>query len=152
MPTFVISTFYKGIIQSAHLIWISSRLCRFARRKCCVNFWRKPFKPRKISLQIFFLKAADIICPSLLASCGSVELKPTTSLQLTSRLQAAVGPHSDASAVFSLLGARLKKNKIPFSQRISTFSQFSECRPCPPLHLKLLYHHKVISYPLKPAF
>lgn len=126
MLTFVISTFYKGMIQSAYLIEISSRLCRLAGRNCCVTFWqittKEAFKTRKPSHKTLFLKAADIICPSLLPSCSSVRLKPTTSSQRTSRLQAAVGPHSDAAAVFSLLLGR--KRKMPFSQRISTVSQF----------------------------
>lgn len=118
----------KGIIQSAHLeIEISSRLCRFAGRNCSVTFWQittnEAFKTRKPSHKTLFLKAADIICPSLLPSCGSVRLKPTTSSQRTSRLQAAVGPHSDAAAVFSLLLFG-RKRKMPFSQRISTVSQF----------------------------
>lgn len=82
---------------------MSSTLCRFAGKITVTE----SFRTRKISLKIHFLKAADIICPSLLTSCGSVRLKPTTSLQLTSRLQAAVGPHSAAAAaaaaVFSLV-------------------------------------------------
>lgn len=98
------------------MIEISSRLCRFAGRNCSVTFWqittKEAFKSRKPSHKTLFLKAADIICPSLLPSCGSVRLKPTTSSQRTSRLQAAVGPHSDAAAALQSVARQKEKNAV----------------------------------------
>lgn len=148
MLTFVI----KGIIPICILDGNQFQTLQVLRGKnCSVTFWqittKEAFNTRKPSHKTLFLKAADIICPSLLPSRGSVGPKPTTSSQRTSRLQAAVGPHSGAAAVFSLLLGRKRKNAVFTKNRHS--QSISERRPCPPLHLRLLFHNRVVSHPLK---